>query len=101
MKLSAIALTSALLVPGLAAAEASQIEACTSVSELAEVVMEKRQGGARMSELVRIVQGNDLHVTIVTMAYDSPRYSTDRVQQREINDYTNEWFAACMRATEE
>lgn len=98
MKLfKALALTALLTTPAVADTVTDQ-EFCTSVSELSEAVMEGRQGGTPMSEMMRVAGSNGIMKSMVLEAFDHPRYSTRDVKRRTIQEFTNQWFSTCMKA---
>lgn len=82
--------------------EAKQV--CTGASELARSIMTARQNGAPMSKMMEIESASDSssvgNVTrlMVISAYDKPRYSTPEIVAREISDFENEMYLACIQA---
>jgi len=85
----------ALLLTPLAHADQSH---CERVGILATSIMEARQSGAPMSELMKIADGNKLLQLMVVQAYEEPRFSSDRYQQNATNDFRAEWELACYKA---
>lgn len=77
-------------------------EYCKSQEELAEAIMEARQIGRPMSSVMDTVRKQDtiskMAILLVQMAYDSPRYSTQKAQKRAITEFSNEHYAACLKA---
>lgn len=80
------------------------IEVCTSVGELAESIMQHRQSGTSMSLLMSVVtEGLDddsasrnVVAGMIRSAYGEPRFSTDRMQRRSIEDFRNSYEAMCF-----
>jgi len=72
-------------------------ERCANVAQLAETVMQQRQRGASMRELMSRVPDNDVARRIIMAAYEEPRYNTREYQQNEIRDFENKYFLECMR----
>lgn len=75
------------------------MEGCKSLEKLAGSVMSARQRGMAMSKMLEIVnegESNDLVNAMVMDAWDKPRYSTEKHQQRAVSDYKDAAFGACM-----
>lgn len=77
---------------------------CKSMSELARIIMQKRQDGVPMSEIVEKVVNTTpqplqevLRLTVIS-AYDKPRYNTPEIQQKTILDFENESYLTCTKA---
>ena len=77
---------------------------CKSMSELAKIIMQKRQDGVSMSEIVEKVVNTTpqplkevLRLTVIS-AYDKPRYNTPEIQQKIILDFENEAYLTCTKA---
>lgn len=71
---------------------------CNSVSELAEVIMEHRQAGTDMAKIMGTAQ-EDATRQVIIMAYDSPRFHTERNQQRAVQDFKNDAYLACIKGS--
>lgn len=77
---------------------------CKSMSELASIIMQKRQEGVPMSEIVEKVVNTTpqplqevLRLTAIS-AYDKPRFNTPEIQQKTILDFENEAYLTCTKA---
>lgn len=77
---------------------------CKSMSELAKIIMQKRQDGVSMSEIVEKVVNTTpqplqevLRLTVIS-AYDKPRFNTPEIQQKTILDFENEAYLTCTKA---
>lgn len=73
---------------------------CEQVQGLSKVVMEKRQQNFQMSELVNIAIKNDvpdLAIEMIKEAYGIPLYGTQTYKDREINEFSNKWYLACIK----
>ena len=77
---------------------------CKSMSELARIIMQKRQDGVSMSEIVEKVVNTThqplqevLRLTVIS-AYDKPRFNTPEIQQKTILDFENEAYLTCTKA---
>ena len=92
----------ALLLPSVAIADPTPHEFCTGIAGLAEVIMQGRQNGRPMHEMMGIAaQGNDPGTNIITEAliidaFSHPRYSTERVKQSTIGDFADSAYLSCI-----
>lgn len=82
--------------------EQSSNDHCSSIEGLARTVMEARQRGVSMSQIMQLIQQTNpdaatlaLARRMVTDAFNEPRYSTREYQQRAATDYGNTWAAVC------
>ena len=73
---------------------------CQQIGELAESIMKARQSGVAMREQYELVDGFALGEFLIQRAYEEPRFSTDRHQQRVTRDFGDTWFLACVQHTE-
>lgn len=74
-------------------------ESCGQVGDLAEVVMENRQGGISMARMMRVAQGEaqEIAEAIIIDAYDYPRFSTSKVKRQTVEDFRDKWYAQCVK----
>ena len=75
--------------------QAEEKHFCTSIGELATVVMQKRQEGIDLSKMLALAKDNDGVKAIVLDAYNSPRYSTDTYKNDAISHFSNKRVLAC------
>ena len=68
---------------------------CETLGGLAALIMEARQLGAPLSEMMRIAADNELLKALTITAYQSPRFSTDSYRQEAIKDFRNEIEVMC------
>lgn len=102
-KTAIAAAAAALLLPTVAAAEGTPHELCTAVSGFAEVVMDRRQGGAPMSVMMEAAADitgipaidNAVEVMVVD-AYSRPLYNTDQYKLSAIREFTNDAYRYCI-----
>ena len=73
---------------------------CSSVSTTAKEIMKARQNGVAMSKLIEIFKKEDAAIfrRLTISAYESPRYSTEAMQEKSIQDFENEAFLDCYKA---
>lgn len=76
-------------------------ELCASVSTTAAEIMKARQNGVAMSKLIEIFKKDDAAIfrRLTISAYESPRYSTESMQEKSIQDFENKAFLDCYKAT--
>ncbi len=99
MKTLLITLAICLFLSAPSQAEKSWQEKCATVGIFAEIVMENRQAGVSMAKMMELTDADAvLSHEIIINAYSSPRYSTERVQKREVENYRDRWYLDCVRA---
>lgn len=77
-------------------------ETCSTVGELATTIMESRQSGASMAKLMEAVpEGGSYIETLIISAYDVPRYSTERMQKKAVEEFRDEVYLECVKALRE
>jgi hypothetical protein len=81
--------------------EESWRELCRVMAEGAESIMSQRQAGQSMSVLMDRMSGDNMMAnffeTLIIDAYDRPRYSTDSMVSRAIEDFKNDAYLLCVR----
>jgi hypothetical protein len=95
MKTLTLILALAFTTPALAQSAA---ETCPSLGELAESIMEARQSGASVSDMMAVAEGNEFVEGLVLTAFESPRYATPEFRIREIENFRNSIEALCYSA---
>ena len=83
--------------------EVAPLQFCTVVSSLAENIMEARQNGVSMVRSMQIASESgeeikDMVVSLVQMAYDQPRYSTESVKRRAISNFADTAMSGCLKS---
>lgn len=78
---------------------------CKSVSNTARTIMNRRQNGASMSDMMDGVMNTDTPMEIkeiikpfVIAAYEKPRFSTPEYMLKAEVDFENEAYLTCMHA---
>lgn len=82
----------ALAITGTALA---QEDKCKIVGDLANSVMDARQAGVAMSDIMALPSNTNLTRKMVIEAYKRPRFSTEEFQKSATADFRAEWEAAC------
>jgi hypothetical protein len=78
-------------------------EFCGSMGELAATIMENRQSGVSMATMMEAVPGegnstSELSETLIISAFETPRYSTDQMQKRAVEEFRDEAYLSCVKA---
>lgn len=81
-----------------AVAKAKPDDTCEKIEGLAESIMKARQVGVPMSATMKTVGTSELVRGWVIDAYEKPRFSTEPMIQRAIEDFRNEKSLVCMKA---
>ena len=74
------------------------IDNCYQLEELAGVIMEARQAGSTMGEMIKLADNHKLTEALVIDAFEVPLYETDEYKQREIDKYKNKVFKMCFQS---
>ena len=91
-----------LLIPVLAAAEeADEVDICQDFANSAAMIMELRQNGADMSDVLQKLKGFEPAKSIIMAAWSVPQYSTLQYQRNAIVMFKNEVFLSCLKGVEE
>lgn len=86
----------ALLVSWAGAAwSADDADPCINQAAIAEMIMQARQLGMPMTEVMAYFPEGDLGRVMVRDAYSFSRYHNDRVRQIAIEQFRDSWAAAC------
>ena len=76
---------------------------CDELSELAGTVMSARQNGVDMSVIMKIMVKDDsadvIGKEMTIKAYEVPRYSVEENKAREVKDFANNWYLACIESS--
>ena len=83
-------------------AEEPKTDVCDQLNIMAELIMEMRQSGVEMRQLIRTVQDDEareLTIEIIIRAYEKPRFSVEKNKQNAIKDFQNEIYLQCIRET--
>ena len=77
-------------------------KACAMYADMAKNIMEGRQGGISMAEMMEIAGKSDIIKDIseemVIQAYEYPRYNTERYKRRTAEDFRDQWYLICIKA---
>lgn len=70
-------------------------DVCASLAELAGDVMELRQDGVQLTEMMKIAEGNELLRFLFLEAYNVPRFGTKEYKDRAIKDFSDMLALVC------
>jgi len=73
---------------------------CITLGVLSTTVMDARQRGVSLGDIMTAAQGNDILQAITLAAYQVPRFTTEEYQQQAIADFGNEIMLACYEGME-
>ena len=76
--------------------EQSRHELCKSLGDSAYKLMELRQDGHSMSDLMGEVQDNSTAKMLVKAVYNKPRYRTAEHKERIAEKFSNAIYAVCI-----
>lgn len=87
-----LALVALLLTPFSAQAD---MEVCSALSALAETIMEARQDGMPMRDVLNMAEEHGLSV-MVHQAYVQPSMSSEEGKLRQRSEFGNKWMLVCL-----
>lgn len=76
---------------------------CQSLAKISEAIMTARQNNMPMIQVVEVLKSTEFPeaissaiLSLISIAYKSPRYSTERMQKNAITDFQNKVFNSCI-----
>ena len=91
----AVSLAATLLMTTTATLAEEGEDVCTSVSRIAGMIMENRQEGVPLVDMMRIAEDNQMLRILTLEAYNTPRYNSQEHKDLAIEDFTNGVALAC------
>lgn len=84
------------------AEEATTEETCQVLYNLAEKIMEARQNNLPMPKTIEIFDlkseaWNEIARSLITTAYEKPRFSSEPYQKELIQDFANDSYLSCIK----
>ncbi len=73
-----------------------KLNLCKSLSSLAGTIMTNRQDGVDMVDMYELATSS-MAKTMVTMAFDRPKFSSEQYRQGEVSRFKNLWFRECVK----
>ncbi len=71
-------------------------EKCEILSKVGEVIMLNRQSGFSMAKMISFSKSKTLE-GIVIVAYEEPRYSTEKQIARSVTEFSNNLYLVCVQ----
>ena len=68
---------------------------CLTLGVISTTVMEARQRGVSIGDLMVVAKESELLQAIILAAYQVPRFNTEEYQQQAVADFGNEVMLAC------
>lgn len=99
MRFTALLFFGALIVP-ISHAEEDWRTGCKNAQDIAESIMKGRQQGVAMSKMMEVAEGDAANIleALIIEAYDRPRYSTEKMQQRSVQGFRDDVYLECVKA---
>ena len=73
-------------------------DVCAEFSKMSGKIMELRQKGALMHDVIDVMGGDKILEHFVELAYSQSRYSTDSVQNIVIEEFSNSAYRWCAKS---
>ncbi|WP_313042682.1 hypothetical protein [Acinetobacter sp.] len=85
-------------------AEREKKELCSASMRLAKTIMEKRQNGANIEEMMEANQSPNkatqrIARDMIISAYEHPAYSSENVKNKVISSFANDAYLACIKTS--
>ena len=77
------------------------INGCKNLEEIAGVIMEVRQGGASMREMIETADGDELAEILIVEAFDVPLMSSESGKNKKVEQFKNSVFKMCFKSISE
>jgi len=80
-----------------------ELLSCKEVSDLASTMMECRQNGVPIAELLSYVDTKEMadirsSVTAIAIeAYEEPNWSTEEFKKKSVVEFGNRWYMLCLK----
>lgn len=70
-------------------------ERCEIREDLARVIMESRQSGLPMRDMISLAPNKD-YINLIMKAYREPKWQSDMVRISAVNRFANDEYLACL-----
>lgn len=75
---------------------------CEEYGSTAELIMQKRQSGVDISQMLKIAnslnkKSKDVFTNMIIDAYDRPEYSGSKYKNEEIKKFKERYYIACLK----
>ena len=71
---------------------------CKSLERMSAVIMQSRQEGTPMSEMIERAKGNATIISVIEDAFNEPRWSSPSMIARTVEEFSNESYKICYEA---
>lgn len=80
-------------------AEKDQVKICMQITELAGVIMTKRQNGVEILQFMEVLEAEGVKdpafERILRLAYEKPRFTSSEYINQAVSDFKNEIYLLC------
>ena len=74
---------------------------CTVISNFAETIMDARQKGVPIKDLMEKSGDNQITAGIIRQAYDAPLWGSSEFKKQAVTEFSNDWYKSCMQVEDE
>lgn len=74
---------------------------CESIEKLARSVMEARQSGVSLKEIIKAADGLEVGEIIAKSAFGVSKYETSRYREDAVEEFANKYYLACLNYNNE
>lgn len=94
-------LATIILTVSAATVQAQTMSFCNQLYDTSEAIMDARQSGVDLRQMMQAADGNQLHEDMVKLAYKQPNYSTESYQQNAIKQFAEQFYLSCLEQMDE
>jgi len=98
-----VVLISVLFILSLQAHADNSRELCKGFGEIAELIMTHRQNGTPMDVIIDKIDKEpalkDIGESLAISAYETSRFSTEKMKQRKITEFKNAVYLECLKGS--
>lgn len=74
---------------------------CAVISNFAETIMDARQKGVPIKDLMENSGDNQITAGIIRQAYYAPLWNSSEFKKQAVTEFSNDWYKSCMKVEDE
>jgi hypothetical protein len=94
-------LTALILAILMALSTTAAADVCKSKADIAAQIMGVRQMGVPMADVMAVLPEGTVERIMAVEAYETPRYITKEIQERQIAKLRDKWYMLCYKVKAE
>jgi len=77
-------------------AQAATHEQCKEISSLAGTIMQAKQRGVSLADLMSVKDEKGIIKPVALSAYKEPSYSGAKYKRKQVVEFKNKWYLICI-----